>query len=77
MRASADRSVLSRLGEHAIDGRSRYAKRGRNRPRRFTGGMHPPRQGHLGIVERLRATDGLTACPPCVPRCRAALLAEF
>ena len=30
--------------------------------------MHPPRQCRLGIVERLRPTDGLPTRPPGIPR---------
>ena len=42
---------------------------------RFAAGMHALGQSHLRLVQCLRATDGLAACPPCVPRCCAAFAA--
>jgi hypothetical protein len=70
-------SVVGLLGQDAVDGRTRHTKGCRNRVRALTGSVHPPRQCRLGIVESLGATDGLTACPPCIPRRRATLLAQF
>jgi integrase len=39
--------------------------------------VHTTGKGDLLISQCLRATDGLAACPTGVPRCRAALLAQF
>ena len=55
------------LGRHAVDGGMRYSGRGSNDAGGLAAGMHPLRQRRLGTVKRLWATNGLTACTPCIP----------
>jgi hypothetical protein len=39
--------------------------------------VHPPCKSHLGIVQSLRATDGLAACPPRLSSSTATIPTKF
>ena len=45
------------VAQHPIDSCAADAKRGRNRVRGLATGMHPLRQGRLGLVKSLRTAD--------------------
>lgn len=70
-------NVVGLLRENAVGGCPAYSKRGRNRARRFTARVHPLRQRHFRLVERLGTPNELAACATRIPGCRAALLAKF
>src|SRR5271167_3077922 len=63
--------------EDAVDRGATDSKGCRNGCGRFTAVVHATGQRSLLIGQRLGPTDCLAACATGIPRCRAALLAEF
>jgi hypothetical protein len=68
--------LLSVVAEDAIDRGAAYTEGCRDGRGRFAAVMHPSSQSALVIAQRLRATNGLSACTPCIPRCGASFLAQ-
>jgi hypothetical protein len=69
--------AVTLVSKYPIDGGATNTQRCRDGAGRLTAGVHPLGQGHLRLVQRLRATDGLPACPPGLACCAATLSTKF
>src|ERR1700736_549231 len=76
-RALRAQILFAALGKHAIHGGAAYTKGGSNSPRRLTASVHPLRQSGFRLVECLRSSDVLPACPTRLACCRPPLTTQL